>query len=170
MSNKLMYDSPTNLQELFSIGMDRALPEFQYRIGRSINLGAGKKFIEIAKSYDLPVWDADKQVIPEMDNSVAVIHMYHFLEHVADPINLLRDCQRVLIKGGICNIVVPYYNSQLAAQDLDHKHQFTEGTWKNLFENPYYDKNGNWQFKVKLNIIMGLVERNLSLFTQLVKI
>jgi SAM-dependent methyltransferase len=161
-------------QELFYLGMDRKLPNLwkppSQIFGNVLNLGAGAKIIPGAIPLDYPQWDADHDTIPMHTESCVMIHAYHFLEHVREPIEVLQECQRVLVKGGVMNIVVPYYNAQIAAHDLDHKHVFCEETWRVLFGNPYYDKNKiNWSFRVHFNMICGIVERNLCLMTQLVK-
>lgn len=164
-----------NLHELFKLGMDRDIA-YPYNIGSPhehdryiLNLGAGTKQIPNAISMDLPDWDADCMPIPFEDETVIGIHAYHFLEHVDDPIAILKECERVLHVGGVMNIVVPYYRSQLAFQEITHKHYFTEDTWRSIFDNPMYPK-GEWQFMVRTNVIMGVVERNLALVTQLVKV
>lgn len=159
-------------QALFYLGMERKVPNLRtlYPAGVVLNLGAGSKDIPGSFPLDLPDWDADVKPIPYRDESVAAIHAYHFLEHLNDPIKVLRECQRVLMTGGVINIVVPYYNSSIAAMDLDHKHAFNEDTWKTLFNNSYYEKNSTgWKLRVHFNLIAGIVERNLALFTQLVK-
>lgn len=161
----------TTIQEQFFIGMDRTIPDLvEPPRGLAINLGAGNKIVAGAVSLDYPEWDADIERIPYPDESVALIHAYHFLEHLHDPVAMLRECQRVLVPGGVLNIVVPYYTSQMQAHDLGHKHAFCEETWRNLFGNPYYAKDREgWQFVVGVNIIIGVVERNLCLMTQLIK-
>ena len=71
------------------------------------------------------------------------------------------------------NIVVPYYTSQMMAHDLIHKQAFCEETWRNTFENEYYKladaPEEGWKLKARLNIIIGIYERNLCLMTQLVR-
>ena len=159
-------------QAFFYLGMERELPNIavQHK-GVALNLGAGSKVIPGARSLDLPDWDADRMDIPYNDDAVSTIYALHFLEHLRDPLRVLRECQRVLKPGGVLNIVVPYYNSSIAAMDLDHKHQFNEDTWKTLFHNRYYEKDKlGWRFRVHFNLIAGIVERNLALFTQLVRI
>jgi len=160
-----------NFQSFFFQAMDRYVPELYQTVpGLSLNLGAGNKHIPGAYSLDYPEWDADKEPIPYSDNTISSIYAYHFLEHCKDPVKVLLECQRILIKGGIMNICVPYYTSQMQAHDLDHKHTFCEDTWKILFNNPYYDKNRiNWKFKIGFNMVCGIVERNLCLLTQLRK-
>ena len=158
------------MRDFFEIGLDRKLGGFKRVDGPALNLGAGNKPIKGALPLDLPEWDADHDHIPYNRNSISTVYAYHILEHVERPIDLLYDIQRVLKPGGIVNIVVPYYSAQIQASDLDHKSVFTEKTWRVLFDNQYYGKNARgWEFKVNLNCIFGLVERNICLFTQLEK-
>jgi SAM-dependent methyltransferase len=163
------------IQDLFRVGMDRDIPaviDYNALDGLKLNLGAGNKKIPGAVALDLPEWDADRDPIPYPDGAVAVIHAYHFLEHVQDPVKMLAECQRVLRPGGLMIIVVPYYTSQMMAHDLTHKHAFCEETWKITFRNPYYKQAGSppeWKFEVRLNLIIGIVERNLALVTQLIR-
>lgn len=164
-----------SIETFFKLGMKRDIIEpisdYDPKKCVVINLGCGNSPIANAVNMDLPKWDADKDPIPFSDKTVMQIHAYHFLEHVKDPIRMLLECQRVLIPGGHMNIIVPYYKSQMASQDLDHKHFFTEETWKTLFSNSYYDKNKiEWKFSIGTNIIIGVVERNLALMTQLIKV
>jgi hypothetical protein len=100
-----------------------------------------------------------------------MIHAYHFMEHLegVHVILFLREAERVLIEGGIVNYCVPYYSSGLQAQDLTHKSFWNEDTFKNLFDNTYYNPAGDWLLKVHFQIIVGVVERNLALIGQLVK-
>lgn len=147
------------------------LPNIDTRGLAMLNLGGGLADIEGCENVDYPEWDADKDQLQFEDESVSVIHAYHFLEHCKEPVKVLQECQRVLVKGGVLNIVVPYYTSQMAAHDLDHKHVFCEETWKNLFDTRFYDKNKiEWKFRIHANFIMGVVERNLALLTQLQKV
>ena len=160
-----------DIQQLFQMGMDRTIPAMaEIPEGLCLNIGAGNKVFPEYHPLDLPDWDADTMAIPFEDESVAHIIAFHFLEHCREPVRLLQEFQRVLVPGGVATIVVPYYSSAIAAQDLDHKHSFTEETWKTLFKNQYYDKNRvDWKFEVHLNIIIGIVERNVCLMSQLVK-
>jgi SAM-dependent methyltransferase len=158
--------------DLFEVAMDRDVDRPQpMPEGIVLNVGAGEKIIEGAVSIDYPEWDADRDNLRYGDETISGIHAYHFLEHVVDPVKVLLEFQRVLKPGGILNICVPYYTSQMAAHDLDHKHQFCEETWRVLFSNPYYDKNRiEWKLEVRTNMIIGIVERNLALITQMEKL
>jgi hypothetical protein len=163
------------IQDLFRVGMDREIPavvDYNKLDGIKLNLGAGNKVIPGTVGLDLPEWDGDTDPIPYPDGAVAVIHAYHFLEHLVNPVKMLTECQRVLRPWGVMNIVVPYYTSQMMAHDLTHKHAFCEETWKTTFRNPYYTQAGSpekWKWEIRLNVIIGIVERNLCLMTQLIR-
>lgn len=166
----------SNFTEFFYYGMDREIVDPKPIIpqsGITINLGAGNKKITGAYALDLPEWDGEKDKIPFNSNSVKVIHAYHFLEHLTTNgiMNVLKESDRVLQQGGYMNITVPYYSSQIMAHDITHKTPFCEDTWKVLFAKNYYDnKLPKLNLVVTFNMIMGIVERNICLFTQLTKV
>lgn len=159
---------------LFKLGMKRdiqPLLEAPHVTGVQLNLGAGNQQMDGVINLDYPTWDADVDNIPYADNSVDSIYAFHFFEHLVDPRPTLRECFRVLVPQGTLNIVVPYWNCQLAWQDLDHKKAFTLDTWATLKDTTYYEKEKvGWPFIINTNIVIGVAERNLAIMTQLVKI
>lgn len=162
------------LQELFDMGMDRKTRFTAPRIGVWINLGAGNKEIFGAEPVDAPDWWAGEE-IPYLDSEIDAIFATHFFEHLTydEIVKVLAECQRVLKDGGSLYTVTPWWRSECANQDPTHKSFWTESTWKNLFNNPYYTRPGapevEWQFVPTFTMIMGLVERNLVIVSQLVK-
>lgn len=159
--------------DFFQLGMKRTIPPLRPMPteGIVLNLGAGFSPIPCTLALDYPEWNAERQPIPYADGEVSGIHAYHFLEHFADPKLILREMQRVLKPGGIAQIVVPHYRSAMASHDLDHKSWFTEDTWRQTFHNPYYAKgHAGWQFEIGFNVVAGIVERNLCLMTQLIRL
>lgn len=66
-------------------------------------------------------------------------------------------------------ITTPYPGTGIFRHALDHKTMWTEETWQWLFSNPYYNGSRRWKLQVHVCFIFGLVERNVCLFTQLVK-
>lgn len=161
--------------EFFLHAMKRVLPEIlQMPDGTRdvvLNLGPGNTEIPLTHGLGLPNWNADESPIPYDDGNVDAIHAYHFLEHVADPIAMLREIQRVLKPGGVCQLVVPYYTSQNWAQDLTHRSSWCETTWQNLFRNEFYStKREGWKLQEGFNLIVGQTERNLVLLTQLIRV
>jgi len=159
------------LIELFNLGMIRNYPDIiPDKDGIVLNLGPGEKHIDGAIELEWPEWDAECQAIPHDDNSVDMIHCYHFLEHIGNTHFIMSEIERVLKPGGHVNIVVPYYNSQLMSHDPDHKTPFCETTWKNIFCTARYVKNKVKPLHIHFNMIMGDCEKNLVLITQLVKV
>lgn len=184
-----------DIQTFFRYGLDRVIPQLAQPPGDgydypSVELGPGKrKHIVTTYKLGLPDWDARRGCIqatefgqhhrmypgalPFDDETIGEIHAYQFMEHLEGDVAvaLLRDMQRVLVVGGVINLVMPYYNSAHMAQALDHKSFWSEETWHWLFGNEYYDDHGqDWKLAVHCCFIMGVVERNLDLFTQLVKV
>lgn len=163
------------LVDLFNFGMMRnhndiipsSEPSDNYLV---LNLGAGKKQISGATNLDYPGWDANIDTIPCPDNSIDVIHAYHFLEHVKNIGFLMMEMQRVLKVGGHINIVVPYYTSHMQASDIFHEHVFTERTFEKMFNYGYYEKDKIPAMEIATNFIMADQEYNLALICQLRKI
>ena len=159
------------LIDIFNMGMIRdhnqVLPDLR---GKVLNLGAGKKLIPGSIPLDFPEWNAEVDRIPYQANSVDMIHCYHFLEHIYNTHYILSEIERVLKPGGHVNIVVPYYSSNIMAQDPDHKRAFSEHTWRTIFDDSRYTKNKVKPMAIWTNFIMGDEEKNIILLTQLRKI
>jgi SAM-dependent methyltransferase len=169
-----------DIQEFFLYGLDRRIPPLlPPPPGPQLNLGPGDKKIipdtvgvgtagRLAEVY----WEAPS-LLPFANYSIAAIHMYQFIEHFdgEDVIRILRECERVLKPGGVIYIACPHQLSSMAYQALDHKSFWNEEVWDWMFGNEYYsDHEGTgWRLSVHTCFIMGLVTRNLNLFTQLVK-
>jgi SAM-dependent methyltransferase len=156
------------------MGLDRVIPGWvpfdpDYPI---LNLGPGNKIVDGTVALDWPDWDADLEPIPYDDNNIGGIIATHFLEHLNDPRPAIREAGRVLRSGCPFNILVPHGQSLSYLQDLDHNTPFVIDTWKNLLENPYYDKGREepFQFRIGANFLFGVKESNLALVTQLIKV
>lgn len=164
---------PMNFQRFFYLGLKRDLPEIIRPNGLTVDLGAGNTPVPGAEVLDYPDWDATKDPMPYADSSLSGIFAFHFFEHLTgeEVIRVLREAERVLMPGGILTAGTPHRLGSMAYQDLDHKSFWCEDTWRVLFDNPHYDKNREtpWKFKVHFNMVAGLVERNLMLFSQLIR-
>lgn len=159
------------LVDLFNLGMLRNFPDIlPDKNGIVLNLGPGNKHIDGAIELEWPQWNAEKDKIPFDDNTVDMIHCYHFLEHIKNVHFVLNEINRVLKPGCHINIVVPYYNTLLQIRDLDHKTAFTEQTWNVLYDDSYYVKNKLNKMHIHFNMIMGEKQEYLALITQLVKL
>lgn len=161
------------IQNLFHIGMARDVGQLMCSTqGIHLNLGAGNGYKTLLHSVplDYPAWDAEKDMIPFENETIQAVHAYHFMEHIKNIKFLLSEIDRVLVPGGYCNIVVPYYNSQLQHDSFDHVTWFTEKSFNLLFEQYSYEMT-DYEFSLEINfqMIMGIVERNMCLMVQLVK-
>lgn len=163
-----------NLQEIFKLGMKRELNELIEPGLKQLNLGSGNSPSKNAVNIDYPEWDATKNPIPYDNESLDTVWAFHFFEHFDGEtvIKILHECERVLKTGGTLNIVVPHRLGSMAYHDLDHKTFWSEDTMKILLSTPYYNKNREvpWKFEINMSLIIGIVERNLALIIQLIKI
>jgi predicted SAM-dependent methyltransferase len=104
---------------------------------RRLNLGCGPYKREGFINIDLnPLWEPDmvrdlKRGLPFDSNSVQQINAHHLLEHLdfEHLFFVLEECHRVLVDGGILDIVVPLGNTG----ELEHKTLFTETSFDVLF-------------------------------------
>lgn len=162
-------------QKLFNLGMKRYLPELLEYYGTTINIGSSgtdKWQIPETESFGRPEWIFPYDHLPFPDDTISTIHCYHFMEHLTgdNAILFLRECERVMIPDkSVLNFCMPYYNSNLAAECLDHRSQWNENSFRNLFDNSGYDVAGEWKLKVHFMMIAGVVERNLCIIGQLRK-
>jgi len=111
------------VQDLFLLGMKRSIPELLPIEGPGFNLGAGRAKLKDLENLDRPNWNAELYRIPADDSTQKAVVAFHFLEHLHDPIRMLRECQRVLQPGGVVHICVPHAMSMCAYQDLDRQGQ-----------------------------------------------
>ena len=166
--------APHGLSSLFELAMDRQIPDFES--GRpeliKLNIGPGFKKIYDTHELDLPMWNAELDPIPLEDESVGIIYAFGFLDHINNVPQFLRECERVLAPGGVLNISVAHVKSSMAWDDIYHKSYFTEDTWKKTFTPGYWEppEYKPWQFRIGINLIIGIVERNLCILTQLIKV
>src|SRR4051794_13329279 len=163
---------PDDLASLFSVAMNRQLPKFNCGLPelRQLNIGAGFKGISGAEEIGLPYYDAETMPIPSGNESVGNIYCFGMIDHVKNVPFFLSECQRVLAPGGVLNIWVAHFSSDLANEDLDHKSRFTEESWKVLFRNKYWaNTNIEWKFEIGINVLMAVAHRNLSIITQLIR-
>jgi len=164
---------PPTLNDVFSAGMDRPLPDIiPFAPGTVLNLGAGRKQFHDTVPLDADLgWSAPALNFP--DDSVGGALAFHFLEHLCkdDVLILLSELQRVFRVGASLVAVTPYAGYEMAFQDLDHKSFWNLGTFNNLFNNPYYDGTmpRGWKFHIHINCMMAVAERNMALVSQIVR-
>lgn len=98
----------------------------------AVDLGGGIDAKPGCVTIDL--CDADiiadlNQGIPLPDNSVGVINASHLLEHLRDPLHIMKEIHRVLVDGGWAFIEVPSTDGRGAWQDPTHVSYWNENSF-----------------------------------------
>lgn len=169
------------IQEFFKWGMDRDIPDLLEppRGLAQLNLGPGnvkdiRGTIGVGRYAEKKTeieWEFPAR-LPFDDSTIGAVHMHHFLEHFtgADCLKILGDVERVLAPGGVVFVTTPYPDTPNYWRALDHKSAWCEETWAWLFENTWYEvPSQKWKLRLHTTFIMGIVERNRALLSQLVK-
>lgn len=174
----------TSMQEFFKWGLDREIPELidHNQLPKPwLNLGPGNtKIIEgttgvgRVNSNKLATvdWEAAAERLPYASDSVGVIHAHHFLEHFdfEDVLFILQEISRVLVPGGVAFVTTPMQGTSLQRRALDHLTEWNEETWQWIFNTTYYDDFPPPEgLSLHTAFLLGIVERNLCVFAQLVK-
>jgi len=81
------------------------------------------------KGIDI-VWDLNVFPYPFESNSIREIYLNDVLEHLDDPIKVLRECHRLLEPNGRIYIRVVHWSHRYAYSDPQHKHFFSEIYWE----------------------------------------
>lgn len=168
---------PITFERLFKLGMKRDLPQLKSCPYGKLEIAVGESgaYQSCERTHGYPEWWWPRDKLPYKNGEVGLIHCYHFLEHLKgeDAISFLQEAQRVLCYGGILQFCIPKAGSEISFQDLTHKSFWTGDSFKILFNNPYYDPNEGqikWEFDVHYLVMAGIVERNIVLLGQLVKV
>lgn len=184
------FEHPVTLWDHFDIAMVRNFALWEdtspVRNGRYVHLSPGKKFIRSSTmpvrynwdNLDYPQWDANNDPLPYEDESVNGIFTSHSMDHWAKPVKVLAEVQRVLVTGGWFVNITGHYSSEIANNCFEHRTKFAVDSWRNAFSERVYDlSNGavegnpdnGWHLRIGFNMMMGIVERNVVLVTQLIK-
>jgi predicted SAM-dependent methyltransferase len=109
-----------------------------------LHLGCGllykKGYINIDNNKKLPKVDLLHDLTKRFtfkDNSIDEILCINVMEHIPNPINLLREINRVLKPGGKSVFRVPLANTFTAYCDITHVNHFTPFSF--LHEQIYYE-------------------------------
>jgi len=103
-----------------------------------LNLGCGrdikKDFVNVDykkfNGVDL-VYDLNKIPYPFKDNTFDEIIMRNILEHLENPLNILKEIHRISKPNARIFIKTPHFSSNNAWGDIEHKRPFSSQTFKN---------------------------------------
>lgn len=111
---------------------------------KKLHLGCGTEYkkgyinLDINKNVKTDIiHDLEKFPYPFKNNEFDKIIMKHVLEHLNETTKTLKELKRILKKGGIIKIEVPYYKNKGAFRDPTHKRFFTEDTFPEYFNEDF---------------------------------
>jgi len=103
---------------------------------KNLNLGCGEDYkkgwinLDSRRNIKSDIrWDLNSLPYPfkkmEFDN----VLLSHVLEHVNDPVKVLKEVIRISKENAKVTVIVPHANSYASNSDLQHKGRFTENTF-----------------------------------------
>ena len=112
-----------------------------------INVGCGSDYrkgwvnIDNNPKYEVDLCcEADK--IPLKDGCASYILASHILEHTKDTVRTMSEWHRLLMDGGVLEVVVPHYNSGQAWSGPTHLHAYTFDTFKFFVKGHHSQERG----------------------------
>ena len=118
---------------------------------------------------------ADAHALPFRDETIDEIFAGHLIEHLEDPLRFLKECRRVLRRGGMVTVVTPNFLSKNAYADPDHKHVFNFiKLWKMVkvvgltphFPNPNVGSLFPRKLRLFLKVILLFLSDNLTIISE----
>lgn len=95
-------------------------------------------------------YDLNKFPYPWEDNSVNKILLIGVLEHLEYPLKVLDECHRILKKGGVVHVKVPFH-AHANCWKLDHRWACSYDAFKVLYDFKKYDYVCPRKFKIVQN-------------------
>ncbi len=99
---------------------------------KKLNLGCGGNYLKNFTNLDYNkenkadvYHNLEKFPYPFKDNEFDYILMDAVLEHLENPVKVLKELKRISKKDSIVKIKVPHFTSTIAFGDLTHKHFFS---------------------------------------------
>lgn len=128
--------------------------------GKVLGLDISEKALEIAKKRGLATkfWDLNQLPLPFNKESFEAVILTDVLEHVLDPLALLKEALRLLTKNGQLLVTVPNFarwqnrcrmlwgdpidilHFEKYGDELEHLHWFTTGKLKHLLKEAGFKK------------------------------
>ena len=85
---------------------------------------------------DIGVCDVTREALPFPDNSIDVVYHKSVIEHMFDPLPLMRETMRVLKPGGKVIVLTPDWQTQMATffEDFTHCRPYDTTALGDLFK------------------------------------
>jgi len=93
---------------------------------------------------------------PFEDNELEGFVCEHIIEHLSDPMQVLKEMHRCCKSGAIIEITTPHYSSYQSWNDLSHKFHFGQNAFSILYEGHYGQKKLFQLMQKKLYFGKGL--------------
>ncbi|HLP49077.1 MAG TPA: methyltransferase domain-containing protein [Candidatus Kapabacteria bacterium] len=119
------------------------MKKLNFGCGRDIRDGYINVDIDQSKKVDI-AFDFDMLPYPFSDNEFDEILADNVFEHLTDIPAVMKELHRISKPGAIIKIIVPYYNSYGAYNDLTHKHYFSHLSFE-----PFYKKKSRGTYLIK---------------------
>jgi len=95
-------------------------------LGSNVNRIPGSLGVDTLKRDNVSiVHDLNIFPYPFEDGSVEIIHCYHVIEHLDNPLKAIEEIHRILEPDGILYLRVPHFSSLYAWGDITHKQAFS---------------------------------------------
>jgi ubiquinone/menaquinone biosynthesis C-methylase UbiE len=87
------------------------------------------------------------------DKSISAVYSFHFFEHINDVTLLLEEISRILIDGGLLEVVVPHFSNPYFYSDYTHKISYGLYSFSYLaIDNFFTRKTPTYQKDLKIEI------------------
>ena len=110
-----------------------------------LNLGSGELPIKDAVNVDCydtgyqdEIVDLTKLPWKWQNNSIDDIYMLHSLEHFPNPLDIIKECHRIIKKGGFLFIVAPHSSSVSNIGTMGHYRTFGVFTFRDYLGKTFY--------------------------------
>lgn len=110
-----------------------------------LNIGCGRKQRKDAVNVDVTQYPGVDQVVdlslypwPWEDGTVDGIYASHVIEHLLDPYQFIKECLRILKKGGFLRLNLPHSSSVTNIGCFGHYRTFSYNTMHGYLGMDYY--------------------------------
>jgi SAM-dependent methyltransferase len=104
-------------------------------IGCGVNKTAGAIGMDVnPRTAADVIHDLDDLPYPFPDDAFDEVIGRHVIEHVRDPMAVMREIHRITRKGGIVRLVAPHWTNPDFATDLTHRNHLNSYSFRNLTE------------------------------------